>query len=273
MSTPDPIDGRASAVPTGRPASSAAAPAYDPTSAPASPGDDPHRGAVRNRLLAALPAEDLAALAPHLGPVSLAIGQVLAEPGEPLAHVYFPGTAIFSVINRMADGAAVEVGTVGNEGLVGLAALLEAEASESQTLAQIPGTAVRLPAAALVAAVEARPALRRLVHRYTQAYLTQVAQGAACNRLHGIEARCARWLLMTHDRVGGADAFPLTQEFLGVMLGVRRTGVTLAAGALQDAGLIRYRRGGIRVLDRAGLEAAACECYGVVRRQYDRLLP
>jgi CRP-like cAMP-binding protein len=163
--------------------------------------------------------------------------------------------------------------TRGNEGLVGLAALLGAEGSESQTLAEIPGTALRLPAAVLVAAVDAQPALRRLLLRYTQAYLTQVAQGAACNRLHGIEARCARWLLMTHDRVGGSDAFPLTQEFLAIMLGVRRAGVSVAAGALQDAGLIRYRRGGIRVLDRAGLEAAACECYGVVRRQYDRLLP
>jgi CRP-like cAMP-binding protein len=115
--------------------------------------------------------------------------------------------------------------------------------------------------------------VRRLLDRYTRAYLTQVAQGAACNRLHHLEPRCARWLLMTHDRVGGADAFPLKQEFLALMLGVRRTGVTLAAGALQDAGLIRYRRGGIRVLDRAGLEAASCECYGIVRRTFDRLLP
>jgi CRP-like cAMP-binding protein len=273
MSTPDPLDGRPSPVPTRRRASGSPVPASAPGSALASPGDDPHRGAVRSRLLAALAPDDRAALEPHLEAVALAVGQVLAEPGEPLAHVYFPETAIFSVIHRMADGAAVEVGTVGNEGLVGLAALLEAEASESQTLAQIPGTAVRLPAAVLVEAVAARPALRRLLHRYTQAYLTQVAQGAACNRLHGIEARCARWLLMTHDRVGGADVFPLTQEFLAIMLGVRRSGVTLAAGALQDAGLIRYRRGGIRVLDRAGLEAAACECYGAVRRQYDRLLP
>lgn len=265
LSTREPApDGHAAAAP---------GPVQPVSPVSARPGDDPHRGAVRNRLLAALPRDDVATLTPHLEPVSLAIGQILAEPGAVLAHVYFPETAILSVINRMADGAAVEVGTVGNEGLVGLAALLEADASESQTLAQIPGTALRLPAAVLVAAVEARPALRRLVHRYTQAYLTQVAQGAACNRLHGIEARCARWLLMTHDRVGGADVFPLTQEFLAIMLGVRRSGVTLAAGALQDAGLIRYRRGGIRVLDRAGLEAAACECYGVVRRQFDRLLP
>ncbi len=236
-------------------------------------GDDPHRGAVRNRLLAALAPEDRAALAPHLEPVALGVGQVLAGPGEAFAHVYFPETAVLSVIARMADGAGVEVGTVGNEGLAGVSVLLDTEASPNETLAQIPGAALRVPAAAFTAAVDARPGLRRLLHRYAQAYLTQVAQGAACNRLHGIEARCARWLLMTHDRVGGADAFPLTQEFLAIMLGVRRAGVTVAAGALQDAGLIRYRRGGIRVLDRAGLGAAACECYGVVRRQFDRLLP
>ena len=239
----------------------------------ASPGDDPHRHDARNRLLAALAPDDLASLAPHLESVALAIGQVVAEAGAAFSHVYFPDTAVLSVIARMSDGTGVEVGTVGNEGMVGVSVLLNAEASENQTLAQIPGAARRVPAAAFTAVVDARPALRHLLHRYTQAYLTQVAQGAACNRLHGIEARCARWLLMTHDRVGGADTFPLKQEFLAVMLGVRRTGVSIAAGALQDAGLIRYRRGGIRVLDRAGLELAACECYGVVRRQFDRLLP
>jgi CRP-like cAMP-binding protein len=172
----------------------------------------------------------------------------------------------------MADGSAVEVGTVGREGLVGLVIVLGGAASPTVTLCQIPGTARRITAERLAEAVEARPALRRLLLRYAQGYLTQVAQGAACNRLHGIEARCARWLLMTHDRVGGADTFPLKQEFLAVMLGVRRAGVTVAAGALQDAGLIRYRRGSIRVLDRAGLEAASCECYGLVREQYARLL-
>jgi CRP-like cAMP-binding protein len=180
-----------------------ASPSISAPSSSAPPGDDPHRGAVHNRLLAALAPDDLAALAPHLEEVTLGNGEVLADPGEPLADIYFPETAIMSVINRMADGAGVEVGTVGNEGLVGLAALLGAEASESQTLAQIPGTALRLPPPCWSRPSTRRPALRRLLHRYTQAYLTQVAQGAACNRLHGIEARCARWLLMTHDRVGG----------------------------------------------------------------------
>jgi CRP-like cAMP-binding protein len=157
--------------------------------------------------------------------------------------------------------------------MVGLAAFLGAEASESQILCQIPGTALRTPAPVIAAAGDERPRLRHLLNRYAQAYLTQVAQGAACNRLHGIEQRCARWLLMTHDRVDRAESFSVKQEFLAVMLGVRCAGVTVAAGALQDAGLIRYRRGGIRVLDRAGLEAASCECYGIVRRRYDRLLP
>ena len=276
MSTPVPIDGTRDRV-------SGFTPVSEPD--PLSPGvgrgvagargdddDVRRRFAAGNRLLAALPAADAEWLAPHLERVMLVIGQVLAEPGEPFEHVYFPETAVVSVVNRMADGAAVEVGTIGNEGMAGLAAYLDAEASESQTFCQLPGAALRVPAAVVTEAA-ARRGVRRLLNRYAQAYLTLVAQGAACNRLHHIEARCARWLLTTHDRVGGADAFPLKQEFLAVMLGVRRPGVTVAAGALQDAGLIRYRRGGVRVLDRAGLEAASCECYGIVRRHFDRLLP
>jgi CRP-like cAMP-binding protein len=228
-----------------------------------------------NRLLAVLAVRapaDAAWLASLREPVTLESGEVIAAAGEPFRHVYFPETAVLSLINRMADGAAVEVGTVGNEGIAGVAAFLEAEASANETIAQIPGAASRVPVAAFVAGAEQRPVLRRLLNRYTQAYLTQVAQTAACNRLHGIEARCARWLLMTHDRVDQAERFPLTQEFLAIMLGVRRVGVTLAAGALRDAGLIRYSRGAIHVIDREGLEAAACECYAIVRRQFDRLL-
>ena len=228
-----------------------------------------------NRLLAALAVRapaDAAWLASQRESVMLDLGHQIAAAGEPFEHVYFPETAVISVISRMADGAAVEVGTVGNEGMAGVAVFLDAEASANETVAQIPGTASRVPAATFVAGADSRPALRRLLNRYTQAYLTQVAQTAACNRLHRIEARCARWLLMTHDRVGGAERFPLTQEYLAIMLGVRRAGVTVAAGALRDAGLIRYSRGAVRVLDRAGLEAAACECYGIVRRHFDRLL-
>jgi len=228
-----------------------------------------------NRLIAAL-----AGLAPseaewlttQIEPVELDLGQVIAESNEPFRHVYFPETAVVSIISRMADGA-VEVGTVGNEGMAGVAVFLGADASVNETVAQIPGTAGRIESARFVAGAATRPELRRLLNRYTEAYLTQVAQTAACNRLHGIEARCARWLLMTHDRVGEAERFPLTQEYLAIMLGVRRGGVSVAAAALRDAGLIRYSRGAIRVVDRAGLEKAACECYGIVRRHFDRLLP
>ena len=227
-----------------------------------------------NRLLAALDASaplEAAWLAPQLEPVTLDLGQVIAEPGGSFSHLYFPGTSVLSVISRMKDGGAAEVGTVGNEGMAGVLVLLDADANVNETVTQIPGTATRVAVDGFVEGLESRPVLRRLLHRYTAAYLTQVAQTAACNRLHGIEARCARWLLMTHDRVNEASRFPLTQEYLAIMLGVRRSGVSVAAGALRDAGLIRYSRGAIRVLDRAGLEAAACECYGIVRRHFDQL--
>jgi len=233
-------------------------------------------GARGNRLieaLAVLAPSDAAWVATQIEPVELDIGQLIASAGEPFRHVYFPETAVFSIISRMADGSAVEVGTVGNEGMAGVGVLLGADASVNETVAQIPGTAGRIESARFVDGVATRPELRRLLNRYTEAYLTQVAQTAACNRLHGIEARCARWLLMTHDRVGEAERFPLTQEYLAIMLGVRRGGVSLAAGTLRDAGLIQYSRGAIRVVDRAGLEKVACECYGIVRRHFDRLLP
>lgn len=230
-------------------------------------------GATGNRLLAALAPADRAWLAPQLERVTLAVGDVLAPTGKAFTHVYFPETAVASVVSRMSDGGGVEVATVGNEGMVGVSAFLEAEPTEGETFIQVPGVALRAVAAVVTEAAGAPPGLRRLLGRYTQAYLAQVARGAACNRLHNLEARCARWLLMTHDRVGGGDAFPLKQEFLALMVGVRRPGVSVAAGALQDAGLIRYRRASIRVLDRAGLEAASCECYGIVRRHFDQLLP
>jgi len=233
-------------------------------------------GARGNRLieaLAVLAPSDAGWVATQIEPVELDIGQLIARAGEPFRHVYFPETAVLSIISRMADGTAVEVGTVGNEGMAGVGVFLGADVSVNETVAQIPGTAGRIESTRFVDGAATRPELRRLLNRYTEAYLTQVAQTAACNRLHGIEARCARWLLMTHDRVGEAERFPLTQEYLAIMLGVRRGGVSLAAGTLRDAGLIRYSRGAIRVVDRAGLETAACECYGIVRRHFDRLLP
>ena len=227
-----------------------------------------------NRLLRALPAGEYERLLRELKPVTLTLGQVLADPEEPVPYVYFPRTCVASVVNR-TDGHAVEVGTIGNEGMVGLSAFLDADALPAETVIQVAGDALRMPAAAfraLVAeGVATEPALNRLLRRYTHAYLAQVAQTAACNRLHELERRCARWLLMTRDRVEG-DVLPLTQEFLAYMLGSRRAGVTVACGALQRSGLIRYRRGRITVLDREGLEAAACPCYGVVRAYTERTL-
>lgn len=209
---------------------------------------------------------------PYLEPVTLDVRDPVADPGQPYEYVYFPESCIISVVNDMRDGSTVETGTIGNEGVAGLAALMDAISSESRMFAQVPGTALRAPAKVVADFVERERELRRLVNRYAQAFLTQVAQGAACNRLHGIEQRCARWLLMTHDRVAG-DEFPLKQQFLAEMLGVRRAGVSVAASALQQAALIRYSRGTVRVLDRDGLRAASCECYDVIRQQFDRLLP
>lgn len=240
------------------------------------PGDSVEQENVvppgKNRLLSALPSDDFNLLEPHLERVELAVHDVIAEAGQPFTHAYFPETSVTSILNRMSDGSTVEVGTIGNEGMAGLAAYLEAEADHNKTICQVAGTALRVPVPALIAVANERRALRRLLNRFAQAYMIQVSQSAACNRLHSIEQRCARWLLMTHDRVDGAELIHLKQEFLAVMLGVRRAGVTIAAGALQDAGLIRYRRGGIRVLDREGLEAASCECYQIVREQFNRLL-
>jgi len=226
----------------------------------------------KNRLLGALPEAVYAALAPHLHAVTLDVREIVALPGQPYEYVYFPEDSIISVVNVMSNGSTVETGTIGSEGVAGLSALMDAVTSESKMFGQVPGRSLRIRVDDIVPVIERERELRRLVNRYAQAYLTQVAQGAACNRLHGIEQRCARWLLMTHDRVAG-DEFPLKQQFLAEMLGVRRAGVSVAASALQEAALIRYRRGAVQVLDRDGLEAAACECYGVIRQQFDRLLP
>lgn len=226
----------------------------------------------RNRLLDAIAPDVRAALEPHLARVELEVRDTIATPGEPFEYVYFPLNSIVSVVNEMHDGSTVESGTIGNEGVAGLPALLDAVASESRMYTQVPGAALRVPVGVIVPVVERERELRRLINRYAQAYISQVAQGAACNRVHGIEQRCARWLLMTHDRVG-RDEFSLKQEFLAEMLGVRRAGVSVAASTLQSAGIIRYSRGTIHVLDRQRLEAASCECYNIIRQQFDRLIP
>ena len=221
-----------------------------------------------NLLLSRLSARDAAELEPHLEEHELAQGHLIVAAGDDFTHAWFPDTAVLSVINRMSDGSGVEIGTIGNEGFAGIGAMLDAPASLHLTIAQIPGVAHSLPIAILVELRAQSESLRRALNQYTCSFIGQVGQTAACNARHDIEQRCARWLLMSHDRVGDTDTFRLKHEYLAIMLGVRRTGVTIAAGALQARGLIRYRRGVIRILDRIGLEERACECYQVVRDQF-----
>ncbi len=227
--------------------------------------------APRNRLLAAVPPGDLARLWPRLQPVELALRQVLHAPEEPVTAVYFPESGYISRLAPMDDGDSAEVGLIGPEGLDGLAVLLGGDSDSFETMVQAPGTALRIDATAFREELDRTPSLRTVLHRYALAHFEQVARSAACNGRHVIEQRLARWLLMGHDRVEG-DEYPMTHEFLSMMLGVRRAGITVAAGALQKAGLIRYERGRMQITDRPGLEAIACECYGIARRAYDRLL-
>jgi CRP-like cAMP-binding protein len=195
----------------------------------------------------------------------------LAQPGEPIPFVYFPLSCVCSLVITVAGGGTVEVATVGNEGLVGLPVFLTSDASPVAAFCQVAGQALRLSAAALREETRGGGPLHDALLRYSQGLVNQIAQSAACGRLHPIDQRCARWLLMVQDRVG-ANRFALTQQFLAQMLGVRRAGVSAAAGALMRAGLIRYSRGLITVTDRAGLEAASCDCYRVVKEEFDRLL-
>ncbi|HEX2078498.1 MAG TPA: Crp/Fnr family transcriptional regulator [Longimicrobium sp.] len=225
----------------------------------------------RNRLLAALPPEDWERLRPGLERVRMELREVVFEPNRTIQHVYFPEDAVISILGLMEDGSAVETATVGCEGMAGVPVFLGAMQMAGQAFAQVPGEAWRMPAGALREEVRRGGALAQLLGRYTQALFTLVAQSSACNRKHPVEQRCARWLLMTHDRVGG-DTFELTQHFLSQMLGVRRATVSEAAGALQARGLIDYSRGRITVEDRAGLEAAACACYAIIRAEFARML-
>jgi len=221
----------------------------------------------KNRLLVAIPQEDLERFFSDLHPVSLSLRQVLHEVGAPLEDVYFIEQGVASVLTNMADGSTIEVGMIGMEGMVGVPALLGGKTSVQKVIVQIPGTALRMNAALCKAAFDQSEAIRRVVLRFTEAVLNLSAQTAACNRLHTIEQRCARWMLMAVDRVQ-SDEIPLTHEFLSSMLGVRRAGVTNTAGELQSSGLIRYHRGLLTIVDRDGLEMTACECY---RIDHDRL--
>jgi CRP-like cAMP-binding protein len=226
---------------------------------------------VRNQLLASLPPDEFALLASALRSVELNTRQTLHTPDRPIELVYFPERGMVSMVATLEGGQLMEVGIVGREGMVGLPVVLGAESGSVEAMVQVPGAALSLPAAILVEALDRTPALKALLLRYMQAFHVQVAQTAACNGCHPVEERLARWLLMTHDRVG-SDTFPMTQEFIATMLGVRRAGVSVTAGILQRTGVITYKHGHIAVLDRPGLESTSCECYGTVRRQFERLL-
>jgi len=226
---------------------------------------------VGNKLLATVPTEEYERLVPNLEAVSLSFKQYLYEPNEPIEYIYFPKSGVVSVLTVMEDGGTVEVATVGNEGMIGIHVLLGADRVPTETFVQVPGDALRMKVDVFKKEVFPGSPLHNLLLRYTQTLITQLSQSAACNRLHSVEKRACRWLLLTHDRVD-SDQFPMTHEFLAEMLGVRRASVSEVAATLQKAGLIRYQRGKMTICDRKGLEAGSCECYEVFKRQYTRLL-
>jgi len=225
-----------------------------------------------NRLLAALPPAEWARWASHLEPVDMPLGKVLYESGSRLSHVYFPTTSIVSLLYVMEDGASAEIAVVGNEGIVGISLFMGGESTPSRALVQSGGQGFRLKANLMLGEFNRAGPVLHLLLRYTQALITQMAQTAVCNRHHTLDQQLCRWLLLSLDRLHSKELV-MTQELIANMLGVRREGVTEAAGNLQQAGLIRYQRGHITVLDRRGLEKRTCECYAVVKKEYDRLLP
>ena len=225
----------------------------------------------KNRLLAALPDADWARWLPQLEWVDMPLGQVLYESGSSLSHIYFPTTAIVSLLHVLENGSSAEIAVVGNEGLVGISLFMGGESTPSRAVVQSAGKGLRLPAQVVKDEFKRAPVLHLLL-RYTQALITQMSQTAVCNRHHSLDQQLCRWLLLSLDRLQGSELV-MTQELISNMLGVRREGVTEAALQLQASGLIRYSRGRITVLDRPGLEKRSCECYGVVKKEYDRLLP
>jgi len=225
-----------------------------------------------NHLLAALPPDERARWLPALEPVEMPLGHVLYESGMAMTHVYFPATSIVSLLYVMEDGASAEIAVVGNEGIVGVALFMGGETTPSRAVVQSAGLGFRLRGQLLKEEFKRSGPVLHLLLRYTQALITQMAQTAVCNRHHSLDQQLCRWLLLSLDRLH-SDELVMTQELIADMLGVRREGVTEAAGHLQRAGLIRYRRGHITVLDRDRLEQRACECYAVVKKEYGRLLP
>lgn len=225
---------------------------------------------VRNRILAALPANEFAAVARHLTPITMDLGQSLHRAGDTIEVVYFVDSGFISALTVLSDGAPLEIGLIGAEGLAGVSVMLGATTSFCETMCQTGGAAYRLTPAALIGVAAEAPRLRDLLLRYAHAFHIQVAQTAACNAHHELGQRLARWLLAAHDRSGVAE-LSLTQDLIAVMLGVRRSTVSIAASTLQKAGVIRYHHGRITILNRSGLEDAACECYEAVTSEYRRL--
>jgi CRP-like cAMP-binding protein len=224
-----------------------------------------------NQLLAALPEQEYQRLVPYLEYVDLTSGEVLYEPGETMTEVYFPRAAMISLVSIMENGSTTEISLVGKEGMVGLPVFLGGYSTTSRAIVQIEGAAFKLNGNILKSEFKKGEELQRLLLLYTQALFTQASQNAACNRQHNIEERLARWLLTTQDCVM-RNELHLTQEFISQMLGTRRSGVTVAAGTLQQAGMIRYTRGKISILNREALNATACECYRLIKNEYTRLL-
>lgn len=226
---------------------------------------------LENHLLAALPKEVYESLLPHLKPVSFSLGEVVYESGEQMTQVYFPTTSIVSLLYLMVNGATAEIGMVGFEGMLGIAIFLGGDTTPNRAVVQSAGNAYKMDVQTLRDKFEIGGALQLLLLRYTQALITQISQTAVCNRLHSVEQQLCRWLLLSHDRLR-SDKLIMTQDLISNMLGVRREGVTMAARHLKKRGLISYVRGTITVRNRPGLEATVCECYQVVKTEYDRLL-
>ena len=225
-----------------------------------------------NRILAALPRSERRQLLDAATEVALSVRTVLFEPGGAIDAVYFPTDGVISLVTPLHSGAIVEVATIGNERIVGIPLVLPLTGFAVRAITQVAGHGLRLEAAAFIAWTEQSRAFQSIVNRYTQALFGQIAQAAACNRIHSSEERLSRWLLMSQDRVG-SDDFTITQEFLAQMLGARRSTVSVSAGILQRAGLIRYTRGHVTIIDRAGLEAVSCECYAVIKAELDQVSP
>jgi CRP-like cAMP-binding protein len=259
-------------MPTDRPATHArnASPSR-PKEKPRMASDTQH-SPRQNHLLNALPSGVFERLAPQLESIPMRLGDVLYEPGTRMRHVYFPTTSIVSLMYVMENGASAEIAIVGNEGILGISLFMGGDTTPSRAVVQGAGHAFRLKAQLLKDEFARFGPMLRLLLRYTQALITQMSQTAVCNRHHSVDQQLCRWLLLSLDRLS-SNELVMTQELIANMLGVRREGVTEAAGKLQEAGLIRYRRGKIRVLDRPGLEARSCECYHVVKTEFDRLLP